>query len=254
MAADNKQSIESSYAFYGSDGSGDRRASRDAALRLGEKRLHPSLQDLDYLVLRSRISTLTGWIDSLPDKPLTVLDVGGRIQPYRALFRNLERYVAIDLVPEGLVDVIADAQVIPISDDSCDAVICTQVLSYISEPGRVISESFRVLKPGGTLLLTIPAFFPQHHDEKWRFTRTGIESLLENFETQEVVPECFSIAGLARSFNYLLHSDIENYRISRLVSFSTIPTINWLGRILDKLIRGNEMCTANYCARAVKPS
>lgn len=227
---------------------------RNNAVALGERRRAPSIRDLDYLVLRRRVAIIAKWTSELPRTPLFVIDLGGRIQPYRSFFPQAEAYLALDLLLEGLVDVVGDAGAIPVKDEVCDVVLCTQVMSYVAEPRRTVSEIYRILVPGGTLILSAPAFFPQHHDERWRFTPDGLKRLLRDFAEVEVVPECFSAAGLARSLNCLLHSGIDSYRANRIAGMTSIPAINAIGSLLDRLPPHDERCTANYCARAVKPS
>jgi SAM-dependent methyltransferase len=43
-----------------------------------------------------------------------------------------------------------------IGNDCFDTVICFQVIEHITEDGKLLDEIFRVLKPGGKLLLTTP--------------------------------------------------------------------------------------------------
>lgn len=43
-----------------------------------------------------------------------------------------------------------------IGDHSFDTVICFQVIEHIREDGKLIEEIYRILKPGGKLLLTTP--------------------------------------------------------------------------------------------------
>lgn len=44
---------------------------------------------------------------------------------------------------------ICDATKVNQADASFDAVVCTQVAEYVPDVDRVLSEAFRVLKPGG---------------------------------------------------------------------------------------------------------
>ena len=43
----------------------------------------------------------------------------------------------------------ADLADVPLADKGCDAVLCVLVLTYLDQPGPVIQEMARVLKPGG---------------------------------------------------------------------------------------------------------
>ena len=55
------------------------------------------------------------------------------------------------------MDIQAPADDLPVDDESFDAVLLTQVLEHVPEPGPVLSELRRVLRPGGRLYLTRPA-------------------------------------------------------------------------------------------------
>ena len=73
----------------------------------GRERLFPSLSNPNWLILRERRKIFERWLAQLPSHKLDVLDVGGRIQPYRTLLTDrVRRYVAVDLrlTPLGRCD------------------------------------------------------------------------------------------------------------------------------------------------------
>ncbi len=51
---------------------------------------------------------------------------------------------------------VADATRIPLRSQCADAVLCISMLEYVPRPTAVIEELARCIRPGGTLLLTIP--------------------------------------------------------------------------------------------------
>lgn len=225
----------------------------EGALRLGDERLNPRLSNPDFLVLRVRRQLLTQWIGQLKGDELSVLDVGGRIQPYRPLLGNrVKRYVAVDPQLEGLVDAIAMGECLPFADGCFDIVICTQVLGYVSNPEKVVAEMHRVLRLGGMLLLSAPAFFPRHHDERWRFLPDGLRTLLARFSCVEVAPEGYSITGFFRTMNVCLNSVVQSRLLRRLMALGIVPVLNIAGVLFDKMSRGNEQMTANYSVMALK--
>jgi SAM-dependent methyltransferase len=78
-------------------------------------------------------------------------------------------------------------------------VLCTEVLEHLPEPQKAVDEIFRVLKPGGTLLLTTRFLFPIHdapHDY-FRFTKYGLRYLLRGFEILKLEEETDSVGTLA---------------------------------------------------------
>jgi 2-polyprenyl-3-methyl-5-hydroxy-6-metoxy-1,4-benzoquinol methylase len=63
-----------------------------------------------------------------------------------------------------------------------DFVLSSQVLEHVLDPAFYLSECFRVLKPGGKLLVTTHGTFWDHacpHDY-WRWTAYGLRQAVEN--------------------------------------------------------------------------
>jgi SAM-dependent methyltransferase len=124
------------------------------------------------------------------------LDIGAQNGPYAACF---PRRVGLDIQPGAGVRVIGDAQALGIRDGAFAVVLCTEVLEHLPEPQRAIDEMFRVLEPGGELLLTTRFLFPLHdtpHDY-FRYTKYGLRHLLRRFEIVELREETDSIGALA---------------------------------------------------------
>lgn len=64
-----------------------------------------------------------------------------------------------------------------------DAIICTQVLQYVSYPRTIIEAFAGYLTPGGYLVMSVPTCWDEVEEtDKWRFTKAGIESLLIGWE------------------------------------------------------------------------
>lgn len=55
----------------------------------------------------------------------------------------------------------ADALALPFASQAFDVVICSEVLEHIPEHQRAMGEIVRVLKPGGTLVVSVPRWFPE---------------------------------------------------------------------------------------------
>lgn len=124
------------------------------------------------------------------------LDIGAQNGPYAAQF---PARVGLDILPGRGVRIIGDAQALGIRDSAFPVILCTEVLEHLPEPQKAIDEMFRVLEPGGTLLLTTRFLFPIHdapHDY-FRYTKYGLRHLLRRFEIVELQEETDSVGTLA---------------------------------------------------------
>src|SRR5215831_7858806 len=127
----------------------------------GRRRLFPPITDANWLVLRARRENFRRWLAEIDFQKPRVLDVGGRLQPYRELLPASCRYWSVDLRPTALLSAVANAESLPFQQDTFNLVICTQMLEYSQCPQQVVKEIHRVLVPGGTLLLSAPSIFPR---------------------------------------------------------------------------------------------
>ncbi|HET6605956.1 MAG TPA: class I SAM-dependent methyltransferase, partial [Rhodopila sp.] len=78
--------------------------------------------------------------------------------PEKALRRVLSGnpgYETADLAQKGVTHQ-ADIARLPMSDGTHDVVIANHVLEHVDDDRRAMRELFRVLKPGGIALLTVP--------------------------------------------------------------------------------------------------
>ena len=223
--------------------------------RDGMERLYPSLTNPSWLVLRRRREIFQKWLARVDGRDLVVLDVGGRIQPYRPLLRGrIRRYVAVDLHRTPLVNIVARGEQIPMASCQFDLVICTQVLEYVPEPRTVIAEIHRVLKPGGCLLLSVPAVYPRDSDEDtWRFLPESLRCLLRSFHDVEVVAEGSSVAGFCRTVGVCLVVFARPGFIGQFLRFTLIPGLNLTAALLEWLLTiSNDQFAANFGAFAKK--
>lgn len=223
----------------------------DAARR----RLHPSIADPNWLVLRIRRRLFQRWLRDVDRQAMWVLDVGGRIQPYRVLLgEKCRRYVAIDLVATPVVNIVGSAEDLPLVSDCFDLVLCTQLLEYIADPVRCINEIYRVLKPGGFLLLSVPAVFPRDSEyDRWRFLPPALRTLLHRFSRVDVAPEGNSIVGLIRTINVCFVMFSKPRAVSKALQLTVIPCLNVLGALVEKLSSStNDQFSANFSVLAQK--
>jgi SAM-dependent methyltransferase len=186
---------------------------------------------------------------------LDVLDVGGRIQPYRPLLaERVRRYVALDLRRTPLVNLVARGEQIPLVSNCFDLVICTQVLEYVPEPAVVIAEMRRVLRPGGCLILSVPAIFPRDSErDSWRFLPESLRFILRSFNGVEIVTEGSSVAGFFRTVCICLVMLARPAFVGTLFRFTLVPLLNITAASLELLFASsNDQFAANFSAFAKK--
>jgi SAM-dependent methyltransferase len=127
-----------------------------------------------------------------------LLDVGCGTRAFAPVFEGrVERYLGIDLPSSRFLadtrpDVYGRAEELPFRSGSVDTVFGMSMTTYLPEPGRMLAEAHRILKPGGSLILEFAQMAPLHDEphDYYRFTRYGAAWLLERagFEPCEFVP------------------------------------------------------------------
>lgn len=113
-----------------------------------------------------------------------VLDAGAGECRYRGYFSD-KLYIGLDFFKGDSnwdysnLDVGGDITNLPFKTNTIDMILNNNVLEHTSEPGKTIKEFYRVLKPGGHLILTVPQGWYEHqvpHDY-FRFTSYGLKHL-----------------------------------------------------------------------------
>lgn len=110
------------------------------------------------------------------------LDLGaGEFDRYRQHFIAKE-YIRMDIQHRENIDLVGSADNIPVVDESFDAVVCTQVFEHLKHPQKSAQEIFRVLKPGGFVLITAPQMNELHEEPNdfFRYTSYGLISIFES--------------------------------------------------------------------------
>ena len=79
----------------------------------------------------------------------------------RATFGAMSEAGEIDLALTPFGAVQGDALALPFRDATFDRVLCSEVLEHIPDDEGAMAELARVLKPGGTMAITVPRFGPE---------------------------------------------------------------------------------------------
>ncbi len=203
-------------------------------------RLYPSIFASNYLALSNRRKRMEKFF-SQGTNVGKVLDVGSQYCPYYPLFREkCSSYTSLDIVDTPLVDIVCDAEDMAVEDCSYDLVLCTQVLEHCDHPQRIADECHRVLRPGGTLIVTVPSVFPVHGypADNWRFMPDGLRRLLRNFSKVEILGEldfAESLACVNCNYGHVLTGRMGN--LGRIVNPAWNLFANLFGRGLSLILR-----------------
>jgi SAM-dependent methyltransferase len=110
-----------------------------------------------------------------------LIDFGCATAPYRDLVGSDIEYVGVDIAGNPAADVeMSLDHTVPLPDASCEMVLSTQVLEHVREPPLYLAECFRLLRPGGRLVLTTHGIMYYHRDPEdyWRWTSDGLAKIV----------------------------------------------------------------------------
>ncbi|MGD9921564.1 MAG: class I SAM-dependent methyltransferase [Pseudorhodoplanes sp.] len=235
-----------------------------------------SIDQGQYVVGTKNSATRDAWVEQM----LKALPAGGRLLDagagecqYKKHCGHLQ-YVAQDVAiydgkgDVGLqtgtwdlsqIDIVCDITTIPEPDGSFDAVLCTEVLEHLADPVAALGEMARLLKGGGSFIITAPFwslthFAPYHYATG--FNRYFYEHHLERlgFDITDLVPngnffECIGqevrrIQDMAQRFCVDAPTLLERYAMQIVLA---------MAQRMSTADRGSaEMLHYGYQVRAVK--
>lgn len=229
-----------------------------------ESRLNPNPSAANYLLRRCLAAQLHAVIRGLEGRKLEIVDVGCGNRPYEAALAGITaRYIGVDWTARPNVDVVAPAEDLPFDDASFDLLLSTQVLEHVDDPGRVVAEACRVLRPGGIALVSTHGVVNYHPNpnDYWRWTHAGLARLLQEqggFGDVEVHHN----GGTAAAITYLVFRQLEVVA-SRVGAAALLRPATLAANVLawraDRLYasrypeRPPDLC-ANYLAVAHRPT
>ncbi len=180
------------------------------------------------------------------------------------------RYVGVDVSTAGLVKarsldrpaelVRGDAERLPFADESFDAVVSTWAIEHFHEPGRILLEAVRVLRPGALFLLVgsawdLPLSLPPSLDPRRKlpiaFRRLGrqLRSVLDGRHRFDVVANPLALTAeyvpdsdaVFVTQSVLLRRFLEAAGLEILVQQSLVHNPNpsvlqrWVRRVLSRV-------------------
>lgn len=141
----------------------------------------------------------------------------------------------------GPLDIVSDIWDLPVEGGTYDAVLCTEVLEHVPYPRETIKELARVLKPGGTLILTAPSNCLRHMDPF--YFSSGFSDRWFNHVFDEFNLEVKIMDPVGDYFSWMF---VELYRTARNGSvgamFLLLPAMLYYGLKQPTTASVNSLC------------
>lgn len=167
----------------------------------------------------------------------TLVDFGCGSMPYRSLFHaHRANYIGLDLPGNELADMIIESERdTGLPGDSADFVLSTQVLEHVNNPTLYIQECYRILKPGGLLILSTHGYWRYHPNPQdlWRWTGDGLRRVAT--DAGFAIRDFYGLVGLTGVALQLLQDAwihrVPSKQARSLVTFG-IQHIIWLSDVV----------------------
>lgn len=174
-----------------------------------------------------------------------LIDIGCGEKPYVIFTKGLVvQHLGIDhpgtFHEKTSIDIFATAYHTSLADAVGDVVLSTAVLEHLEEPEAAIREMYRILKPGGHVILTAPFYWQIHESPRdfFRFTRYGLEYLFTKTGFQIV--EIYPLSGFLVTFSQQLCNFLQQYRHRRSMAWLISITQEVLQSLAYRLRRWDK--------------
>lgn len=176
------------------------------------KRLKPTIFSTRYITLRKLRDLTLYMLKKNQVSQLHLVDFGCGDMPYYEVIKPFVReYVGVDLKMNPLAHhhIDFDSKT-SLPDEFTDIILSNQVLEHVDSPEGYLDEAWRLLKPGGTLILSTHGYWYYHPtpNDYWRWTSAGLQKLIRSrgFDISEFT----GILGLSASGIQLFQDALIN--------------------------------------------
>lgn len=113
------------------------------------------------------------------------IDLGCGEMPYRPFVeKQTETYHTFDIEERTAgVTYVGDIQSMPqVPSDTYDTAVSLEVFEHVPDPRAAAAEVFRILRPGGTFIMSVPHMSRLHEEpyDFFRYTKYGVRRILED--------------------------------------------------------------------------
>lgn len=143
---------------------------------------------------------------------------------------------------------VGNALSLPFPDGSFDKILCSEVLEHIPDYEQAVAEIDRILKPGGTLAVSVPRYWPEwicwalsddYHNEPGGHVRIFRESQLKGSV------EARGLSFFHRHFAHGLHSPYWWLKCAVGVKREDVKIVNLYKRFLEwDILQGPRLTRA----------
>jgi SAM-dependent methyltransferase len=173
-----------------------------------------------------------------------LIDLGcGKVPLYHAYKDYITDNLCVDwpasLHKNPFLDTECDLNLpLPFHDEQFDTIILSDVLEHLSNPQQLCGEMYRILKPGGKVILNVPFFYKLHevpHDY-FRYTKFALLKFANDARLKTVAIN--EIGGLPEVLTDLTSKLLVNIP---LAGKSISSFTQWAGSIFVKTKLGRKL-------------
>ena len=130
------------------------------------------------------------------------------------------------------IDIFGPIHVIPRPDGFFDTILCIAVLQQVENPEEIIPEFFRVLKPGGHVVASVPFLQPESRfpTDCQRYTQDGLRRLFSHhgFEVVSVEP----LLTVYHTLHWLVYEwlQLRTTVLYKMLRLALLPPLSYMAR------------------------